>query len=157
MGTTRSCRCTTRRTTPGGYDVRQTWRAAITDPGAGQVRHLKNLLLSRPYWDRVPDQSLLAGAEGERYERVLVTRGKDYALAYTYTGRSFSLRLDAISGDQKVAWWYRPADGSARWIGVFPGDDVRQWHPPGDATAGNDWVLVLDDETKAFPAPGTTD
>lgn len=140
---------------PGGYAVRKDWRTAITDPGASQVRHLKDLLLSRPYWQRVPDQTALADEEGERYERVLVTRGEDYALAYTYTGRPFSLRMDAISGTRKVAWWYRPTDGSAQRIGTFEGDGVRQWDPPGDATAGNDWVLVLDDAAKGFPAPGS--
>jgi hypothetical protein len=61
------------------------WDEAIDDPGAGQMIHLKNLILSKPYFERVPDQSLIA-ENGERYDRLLATRGKDYALIYTWNG-----------------------------------------------------------------------
>lgn len=143
------------RHAPGAYAVRQTWREAIAAPGAEQLRHLKDLMLSRPYWDRVPDPSVVVDGEGERYARVLATRGRDYAFAYTYTGRPFSMRMDAISGAEKVAWWFRPSDGTVRELGSIPGSGVQRWDPPGDVAGGNDWVLVLDDATKKFPPPGS--
>jgi hypothetical protein len=36
-----------------------TWDEAILQPGAPQMVHLKKLILSRPYLNRIPDQSLL--------------------------------------------------------------------------------------------------
>ena len=38
-----------------------------------------------PYFDKVNDQSLVAGNEGEKYERILVSKGNDYLFAYTFT------------------------------------------------------------------------
>ncbi|MCA9160643.1 MAG: hypothetical protein KDA72_20070 [Planctomycetales bacterium] len=48
-------------------------------------------MLSRPYFDRVNEQASVTGDEGEKYERVLATKGRDYLMAYTYTGPSFTI------------------------------------------------------------------
>jgi hypothetical protein len=140
----------------GAYGVRNFWYDAIDDPGAGQMLHLKNLMLSRPYFDRVADQSVIAGENGEQYERVMATRGERYALAYSYTGRPFDVQMGMISGEQVRAWWFDPRDGSSREIGTFANEGERQFSPPGEHKAGNDWVLVLDDAAAGFSAPGTT-
>src|SRR3546814_1047072 len=79
---------------------------ALDAPAASQMRHLKRLMLSRPYFERVPDQSLILD-NGVRYDRVLATRGRDYAMAYSYTGRPFRVRLGAIEGKRVRAAWYR--------------------------------------------------
>lgn len=39
--------------------VSRPWRKALNTPDAAQVRHAKDLLHSRPYFDRVPDQSVI--------------------------------------------------------------------------------------------------
>lgn len=57
---------------------------ALDDEGSFDMQYLKNLMLSRPYFDRVNAQFLLVD-EGERYDRVLVIRGADYLMAYDYT------------------------------------------------------------------------
>jgi hypothetical protein len=66
--------------------------------GARAMPHLKRLLLPRPFFERVADQSLVAGDEGEKYDRVLVTRGPGYLFAYVFTGRDFTLKLGALTG-----------------------------------------------------------
>src|SRR3546814_3124591 len=61
------------------------WYEALTAPGApgaDQMRHLKALIESRPMPDRVPDPSLIVD-NGPRYDRVLASRGKGYAFAYS--------------------------------------------------------------------------
>ena len=63
--------------------------------------------------------------------------------------------MGAISGKQVRASWYDPRDGSSRPIGTFANQGVRKFTPPGMPGAGNDWVLVLDDASKNFGAPGT--
>ena len=136
----------------GAYGVRNYWYEAIGDPGSGQMQYLKRLVLSRPFFERVPDQSLIAGENGTRYDTVIATRGRGYLFAYSYTGRPFQIRMGAISGKQVRASWYSPRDGSVQPIGLFPNDGVRTFTPPGVPAAGNDWVLVLDDSSQRFGA-----
>jgi hypothetical protein len=139
----------------GSYGVRNFWFEAIDDPGAGQMRHLKRLILSRPFFERVPDQSLIVGDHGVRYDYVAATRGVSYLFAYTYTGRPFQIRLGVLSGRRLRGFWYSPRDGSVRPLGVFPNEGVRIFTPPGVPGPGNDWVLALDDESRRFPVPGS--
>lgn len=122
------------------------WDKALTAPGApgaDQMRHLRTLIESRPMLERVPDQAMIAD-NGVRYDRVLASRGKGYAFAYTYTGGPFTLKLGAIAGSRVKAQWYSPRDGKFTSAGSFANRGVQRFDPPGEATAGNDWVLVLD-------------
>jgi hypothetical protein len=139
----------------GAFAVRNYWNEGMDEPGAGQMQYLKNLMLSRPYLERVPDQSLIAGANGTRDDYITATRGNSYIFAYTYTGRPFEVRLGGISGKQVQAWWYDPRGGSARKIGAFANQGVHAFTPPGSPAPGNDWVLVVDDAARNFSAPGT--
>jgi hypothetical protein len=137
----------------GAFGVKNYWYEAIDDPGAGQMIHLKQLMLSRPYAERVPDDELIAGKNGARYDRILATRGTSYLLAYTYTGRPFEIRMGRISGQQAKASWYCPRDGRSVAIGTFPNQGIRKFTPPGTPADGNDWVLLVDDASKNYQAP----
>ena len=119
------------------------WHEALTAPGALQMRYLRNLVESRPLMERVPDQSLIVD-NGERYDRVMPSRGARYIFAYTYTGRPFTLRLGTIAGNRVMASWFSPRDGSQTDIGVFPNSGEVRFDPPGEKAPGNDWVLVID-------------
>ena len=119
------------------------WEEAINDPGAGQMIHLKNLMLSKPYFERVPDQSLLAG-NGERYDRLLATRGKDYALIYTWNGRDMKINMGKIGGAKVNASWYDPRTGQTQVLGKIENKGIKTFNPPGEVRNGNDWVLVLE-------------
>src|SRR5690606_10614652 len=88
----------------GAYGVRETWQEFLDAPGATQMIHLKDLMLSRSYFERVPDQSLIAD-QGERYNYQVATRGKDYAFIYTYNGRNIKVNMGRITGDQVEATW----------------------------------------------------
>lgn len=119
------------------------WEEAINDPGAGQMIHLKNLILSKSYFERVPDQSLIA-ENGERYDRLLATRGKDYALIYTWNGRDMKVNMGKIGGAKVQASWYDPRTGEKKSLGKFENKGVKTFNPPGEVRNGNDWVLVLE-------------
>jgi Putative collagen-binding domain of a collagenase len=67
------------------------------------------------------------------------------------TPAAVQLDLTALSGEQLVAWWYDPRTGVPQAIGVFPKEVRASFRPP---SGGPDWVLVLDDVSCAFPAPG---
>jgi hypothetical protein len=128
------------------------WREAIHAVGATQMGHVRALIEARPMLERAPDQ-LLIRDNGVRYDRVLASRGRGYAFAYTYTGRPFTMRLGAISGERVTASWYSPRDGSMTRVGTFANMGERRFDPPGKTAPGNDWVLVLDDYKADLPAP----
>ena len=106
--------------------------------------YLKKLILSKPYFDRVPDQSLIVGEQGEQYNYIAATRGNDYAFIYDYTGKPFEVRMGKIDGPQVKASWYNPKDGSKKLIGGFVNKGFRKFDPPGEQRDGNDWVLILE-------------
>lgn len=127
----------------GSYGVRKYWYQALDAPGASQMQHLKNLMLSVSYFDRVTDQTIVFGDNGERYERLIATRGDDYAFVYTYTGRKIAVNMGKIKGSTVEAWWYNPRNGESTFIGAFENCGVREFCPPGSHQNGNDWVLVI--------------
>lgn len=124
--------------------------------GAMQMQHVKHFILSRPVAGRVNDQSLLAGDEGEKYNRILVTRGDGWIAAYDYTGRDFALQLNGALGARPQATWFNPRTGAVSAAGTPAGTGSVTFNPPGDPRPGNDWVLVLDDVARNFNPPGTT-
>ena len=121
------------------------WYDAINHPGAKEMGFLKKLMLSKPYFDRVPDQSLIAGKQGEKYNYIAATRGKDYAFIYDYTGRNFQVNMGKIEGDKVKASWYSPRDGSKTALGTYTNKGIENFDPPGEEKDGNDWVLVLEE------------
>jgi hypothetical protein len=139
---------------PASYAPRNFWPEALDDPGAGQMRHLKALMLSRPYFDRAYDADAIVSGTGERYERLVATKGGDYVFVYSYTGRPFSVRPGRIAGPALRAWWFNPRDGRAELIGELANRGTLRFTPPGQPGDGNDWVLVLDDASRGYPAPG---
>jgi hypothetical protein len=130
--------------TDGNYGVTNYWYDAINAPGAAQMQHLKKLMLSCSYFDRVPDQSFIAGDAGQQYDRLLATRAKDCAMIYTYTGRTISVNMDKLTAKKGIkASWYNPRDGKYTDIGFFENKGVKEFDPPGEVAAGNDWVLIM--------------
>lgn len=58
-------------------------------------------MLTFPFFERVPDQSVIAGQNGERYDRAIATRGNDY-LMNNYTGRPMEVDFSKISGARRT-------------------------------------------------------
>jgi hypothetical protein len=126
------------------FGVKDFWYDALNHPGAGQMIHLKNLMLSRPYFGRVPDQSLIAGNQGKKYDYLIATRGPGYIFVYTYNGRNINVNMGKIPGSKVEASWYSPRDGSISRIGIFINKGMIEFDPPGEKRNGNDWVLIID-------------
>ena len=138
------------------------WYEAIKQPGAGQMRHGRALMESRPFLTRIPDSDLVVtdtvptsvpGTGRYHFAGTRDTSGS-YGMVYAPAGRAFRVRLDRLSGTEIVAWWFNPRTGTADRIGTFPKTGTREFLSP---TPGEhlDWVLVLDDASRGFPAPGT--
>jgi hypothetical protein len=135
--------------------ARTPWRQALHLPGAEQMKFVRALIESRPMLSRLPDQALIAGDSGRGTDRIAATRGEDgsYAMVYSSSGRPFTIHLTRLSGRQIRAWWLDPRSGTIRQGAVFPRQGVQEFRPPTQGN-GQDWVLVLDDASRAYPAPG---
>lgn len=140
---------------PGDFDL----------PGANDMLHLRELILSKPVKSRVPDQELLtvdttgSDADGIRDLRCS-TRADDRTWAFFYTtkGLNIGARMDRLADGSASAYWYNPRnglwhDGSSEDSAKVPfqdgipsgsGASAVYFDPPGDAGEGLDWVLVIE-------------
>lgn len=134
--------------------ARNNWYDVMDLPGAWDMMHARRLLLSRPYYERVPDQSLIAAGQGKETHHVQACRGKGYAFIYMASGRTIQIRMGKISGEQVKCWWFNPRTGESSEIGFKKNQGVVEFDPPGKPGHDNDWVLVLDDAQRDFSQPG---
>jgi hypothetical protein len=125
------------------------WHFALDLPAAKQVKYLKKLIEARPILDRIPDQSLILENNLMAYERIQATRGNDYVFVYSVMGKSFTLQLGKISGQQCSAFWFSPRNGEVKDAGKFENKGTKVFTPPSSGY-GQDWVLVVDDEQKKY-------
>ncbi len=138
------------------------WYEAIDQPGAGQMMYARLLIESRPILTRIPDSSIIVtdkivtSVPGAGAYRFVATRDQEgtYAFIYAPVGRKFSVRMDVIKGKEVVAWWYNPRNGEATLIAKYPNTGTQTFNTltPGENL---DWILVLDDASKKYPAPGS--
>lgn len=139
------------------------WHEAIHQPAADDVQHLKKLMLSRPYFTRIPTEefilpdeveSAMPGAGRYRFVATIDSKGS-YAMVYAPISRTFTVRSQMIKAEKIVAWWFCPRTAQAIKIGSFTNRPTLTFTPPANGEA-EDWVLVLDDASKHYPAPGRT-
>ncbi len=126
------------------------WYEAINDPGFNQMHWLKDLMLALPYFDRVPDQSVILGKNGERYDRLIATCGKDYILVYNYTSRYMNISLKSISGNKKRLWWMDAATGTLTYLGETDATSFAYTPPKGAEGEVKDGVLIAIDASKNY-------
>lgn len=142
------------------------WFDAMNLSGGADMQHVKDLMLSRPFLSRVPDQSMIREVYAEA-DHIRATRGDGYAFIYAPTGKTFEVDVSKIeNANQMKAWWYNPRDGICYneegkvshqpFNTITNSDTFVEFDPPGEPQRGNDWVLVIDDMAKEFSEPGKT-
>ena len=124
------------------------WHKSLDLEVANQVVHLKNLMLSRSYFDRIPDQNLVLSQESLELTQVMATRNTagTYAMVYFPEGNSARINLELLDGKLVQATWFDPRTGVN-----FPGNNGNPLPnltsisitPPSQGR-GQDWVLILD-------------
>lgn len=121
-----------------------TWKEALSRPGASQLKYLKSLIESRPFFERIPAQDILE----ENYtgaHHIRATRGEKYAFIYSPSGLRIKVRLGILRGTKVLAQWYNPRTGEFSKIGEYENNGCIDFMPPSRGR-GNDWVLILDAE-----------
>jgi hypothetical protein len=130
------------------------WINALCRPAAQQMIFLRQLMESRPFFSRVPDQSLIVGDAGKGGQHLQATRDRDGTYAFVYfpmNDQTASIDLGKLHARQIRAWWYDPRTGVASLIGDLVGGNPREFRSP---PTGPDWVLVLDNPAKSYSPPG---
>lgn len=132
------------------------WKVALDLPMANQVKHLKNLMLSRPFLSRVPDQGMVITPQEDDQHYIIATRdaGGSYAMVFFPTGKTAELDLSALKGKTLNANWFDPRTGATFAGGSFDENNRRISVSPPSAGKGQDWVLVIDDAAREFSKPG---
>ena len=128
------------------------YKEAMELNGANQMKFARRLLESRPFLERVPDQSLIVENNLFAGERIQATHGKDYAFIYSAQGRSITVNMGKISGTKIKVLWYNPRNGVSKEAGSFDNKGQQKFIAP-TAGYGQDWVLILDDESKHYAKP----
>ena len=159
FGHTQGCHAIWQMWAPGREPVNgplRPWYESLGLAASYQMGYGRALMESRPFFTRVPARELVL----ERDEPGAIChfsatkdRMGSYAMVYTELGEPFTVDLSALSGDEVRAWWFDVRSGRSFEIGRFPKQGSRRFVPPTSGR-GNDWVLVLDDCSKAYPAPG---
>jgi hypothetical protein len=124
-----------------------TWRHSLALPGAVQLEHLKRLMLSRPYFSRIPDQTLVLDQPEPSEFAIRATRDAQgtYALIYFPAPYPTRIAVDRLRGPLR-GWWYDPRTGASTEIA----DPGITFDPP----TAEDWVLVLDSRAAGYAEPG---
>ncbi|MFN4244209.1 MAG: glycoside hydrolase family 140 protein [Tepidisphaerales bacterium] len=119
------------------------WHKAIHFPGAGQMQHLRQLIESGPYHQRLPDQSLIASSNPTGPHHLRACRDPDarWALVYFPDNVTTSLRVFQLLSRKLTCRWFDPRTGQTKEPFELSVDtwQVTPFTPPGTG----DWVLIL--------------
>lgn len=126
------------------------WYEALECPGFNQMHILKDLMLAFPYFERVPDQSIIVGKNGTKYNRLIATRGNDYLLVYNYNSVPMKLDLTKISGSKKNCWWLNTATGDLTFIGTFDNKTATFFQQNPHPGVPDDGVFIAIDSSKNY-------
>lgn len=133
----------------------KTWYQGLKDPGFSQMKHLKNLMLAFPYFERVPDQTIIYGENGTKYDRLIATRGTDYLMVYNYTSRDMKVDLSKVSGEKKSIYWFDAATGSVKFVETTDAK-VYTYSLRTGKPGINDGVLIAFDSIKKYLSESDT-
>ncbi|SDE80489.1 Putative collagen-binding domain of a collagenase [Pricia antarctica] len=131
------------------------WQQALDLPMANQVKHLKNLFLSRPFLNRVPDNSIVLDKQEDDENYVIATRDNEgsFAMVYFPTGHERKISISNLKGNSFTSWWFDPRTGNSFKGHPFQKNTEVSIHPPSSGK-GNDWVLVVDTSDGTLQPPG---
>lgn len=124
--------------------VDRDWVDAMHRPGAEQMFYLRELMESRPFFTRIPDQSLIASGAGSGGLHLQATRDEAGSYAFVYfpmNDQTATIDLGKLRAKRVRVAWYDPRNGFTRPIGEFDATGPREFRSP---PYGPDWVLVVD-------------
>jgi hypothetical protein len=128
------------------------WQQALDLPGAGQIRHIRQLMESKANGPMVPQQDMIVEGQGVGANYVSAIRGERVAMIYIPTGAKVTIKLLVTQGKTIKASWFDPRTGEITVIGSYSNTESRSFTPPGVSKSlgwlrsgrGCDWVLLVE-------------
>ena len=114
---------------------------------------MRRLMELRPWYRMVPDQTVIIRGQGGGEDHIQCAGAEDgsFAVAYLPFGNPVWIAMEKLEGSRLKALWYNPRSGEWLYIGIYTNSGVREFAPPSNGPQ-EDWVLVLEDEQKNYPA-----
>ncbi|WP_114748038.1 glycoside hydrolase family 140 protein [Pleomorphovibrio marinus] len=124
------------------------WKVALDLPMANQVRHLKDLMLSRPFLTREPAWDMVKGTQEDDKHFVIATRDSEgsYAMVYFPTGKPVEINTTSLKSANIMLTWFDPRTGNFIPTENSKGGSSLKITPPTEGEIGHDWVLIMDAE-----------
>ena len=125
--------------------------------GMKEASYCFRLFLSRHWFSLIPDlgDRIIRKGKGIYGTRsaVCAARTDDSStfIAYLPVGNGVEIQLSKMGRTPVKGWWFNPRTGHCFEIGSFKTKGFHEFTPP----SVKDWVLVLDRQSKHFPAPGS--
>lgn len=134
---------------------RSDWRSQLESAGSQSMTYIGRFIRSRDWWKFEPD-----------YSNSVVTSGRGSGLGFKAAARASdgktvivwfpdttkaTVDLSKVSGREVKAYWWNPGSDTSVAIGKFAAGIPKDFKPPA---AG--MVLVVDEATSGFAAPGKT-
>lgn len=139
----------------GGSRSLEKWSVMLDRPGAYQAAYLRRLIESRPFNERIPDDSIILEGQGTKAEYITAFKDEKgrYIMVYLPVGKKITINVSSISSSKITAWWFNPKNADAKLIGNFNNERLISFVPPSKGI-GNDWVLVIDNKKMNYGKPG---
>ena len=115
------------------------WQDALEHEAANQIGFLKQLRLSRPFFEFRPAPELVCD-DAAVGAHIAAGRGNDYAYIYTPQGQPIRANLELLGGKIIRSSWFDPRTGKESVFKLFPPKQVL-FVPP---SFGDDWLLILE-------------
>jgi len=135
---------------------RAPWKDSLSLPGSSQMRYGKRLVLSRPFFDRQPASWQFIKKPwrppGPLCPRACVGADGSWAMVYVPDCQKVTVDLAQLAPARVKATYYNPRSGESIGGGEVEGKKEQAFQPPFDPN-GRDWVVLLDDPSKNYPAP----
>lgn len=117
-----------------------TWKEALFHEGAGQMKYLKKLRLSRDYFSFRPAPELIAQAVlPPAYQ--CSGKGEGYAYIYTPYGLPIEANLESLGWEGVKLSWYNPRTGEEVLENILP--TGRRLFVSPSSGKGQDWIAVI--------------
>ena len=135
------------------------WKDALNTAAVKPLHFIRKLLYSRPYFTRIPDQSIILSGQGKSIaDRVQATRdgalernNATYLMAYAAAPTTITLHTGVIAAQRLNVWRFNPATGNTTVIGknlMNTGKFVVKKRP-----GMIDTVIIVDNADKNYLPP----
>ena len=136
--------------------ARTDWKESLRLPGSGQLKYMKDLLVSFPWQQMANDQSAVLNENILDSTFIIASVGvnKDFMVFYTPMGKPITPDLSKFNARKVKAYWFNPRDGHTKGIGEYDVTEKIEFKP-WSVGRGSDFVLIIMDKNANYKLPGS--